>query len=104
MSCHNIGDMLFSRKYGLGTIVAVEEYFPFKSSEEKGMIDYVVEWEGGAYSGKSYAAYPYTQKLDALQVRAYKNRLVEVLERYTTGSVREICRMEGERTKREAGL
>lgn len=85
---HRVGDMLFSSKYGMGTVI---EIVPMKRTEPI----YIVQWHGGLYG----LAEDYIQQLNAGYVGEYKEALVRIMERYTTGGVDEICRWEKERLK-----
>jgi len=88
---HKIGDLMFDPDLGLGEIIEYKD-------EEHNPRMYRVRW-----------SHPYTKFHGELvltegEIVMEKNRLVQVLERYTTGSVGEIMRWEGERGTARYGV
>jgi len=81
---HKIGDLMFDPDLGLGEIIEYDK-------RENNPRMYRVKW-----------SHPYTNYHEELvltygEVEIEKKRLVQVLERYTTGSVEEIMRWEAKR-------
>jgi len=78
---HKIGDLMFDPDLGLGEIIEYDK-------RENNPRMYRVRW-----------SHPYTKFHDELvltyeEVNREKRKFVEVMERYTTGSVEEIMRLE----------
>jgi hypothetical protein len=92
MDEHKIGDLMFDPDLGLGEIIE------YKDEEEHHPRMYRVRW-----------SHPYTEFHGELvltegEIVMEKNRLVRIMERYTTGGVGEICRWERERHKAQGAV